>query len=660
MRMPRLAVFGLAFSCVSFVAVLPGSAAAVTSGATDEGEGAQMISAPVNISPQNPPPRDRRPPRRTGTGVIRGRVVDGVTALALVHARVSLSGPSGNVSVTTDASGTFLFGDLAAGRYRLSVIKPGYLTGFFPQGTRSLRGDSGLPVADGQTVENVTVAIYHGGAVVGRLVDAYGDPAEGVTIQAVRAPGSRTTHQPYSVSNANDVGEFRIGRLDPGAYLLVATPHAGGRGESPDDQMAAQVATYYPGVLTPDQAQPVVIERGQVLNGIEFQLVEQAVTTVAGVVLDGSGQPATAGNVSAQSWVGGVGTDSSSPIRHDGTFDLKLPPGEYRLHARVFREQNTPAAIPGGAARAGAVRMGTPENRRQMGMLRLTVGAAPLANVVINTGDGGSITGRIVFDGEGPPVDPARITLTTQSVHSLAPYSITDNNTDQCWSPSMGTVNADLTFTIAGVRGACVIGLSVADSGRWRASSAMYRGADLLDVPVEVDNNQHVRDLRIVVSMRSTRLSADVTDDRGAPIYDYVLIAFSTQKARWPLQRGVGYTAQLPPAASRTGTTSTAAGNLTAAAQLDTVPSVDPMTGSLTQVGAAVLRGGSLISPAPGISSLPPGDYYVVAVDDAGYDDLHDPAFLEQLVPGATRVTLRDGEPQTVPLHRIKAPAAQP
>jgi len=37
---------------------------------------------------------------------------------------------------------------------------------------------------------------------------------------------------------------------------------------------------------------------------------------------------------------------------------------------------------------------------------------------------------------------------------------------------------------------------------------------------------------------------------------------------------------------------------------------------------------------------------------------VRDPAFFEQLAPLATRVTLREGEPQTVQLRRIKAPAA--
>jgi hypothetical protein len=58
------------------------------------------------------------------------------------------------------------------------------------------------------------------------------------------------------------------------------------------------------------------------------------------------------------------------------------------------------------------------------------------------------------------------------------------------------------------------------------------------------------------------------------------------------------------------------------------------------------------------VRSLPAGDYYAVAIDDAGFDEIRDPAFLEQLIASATRVTLREGEPQKVQLRRIKRPTA--
>ena len=47
---------------------------------------------------------------------------------------------------------------------------------------------------------------------------------------------------------------------------------------------------------------------------------------------------------------------------------------------------------------------------------------------------------------------------------------------------------------------------------------------------------------------------------------------------------------------------------------------------------------------------LAPGEYYVTAVSARYAMEWEDPVFLERLVPGATRVALREGESKTVAL----------
>jgi hypothetical protein len=75
------------------------------------------------------PPRDRpngSPPPLVGTGVIKGRVVDGQSGTAVTRARVRLNyvGPGvQRPTVTTDDSGTFVFSGLPAGSYMLMADK---------------------------------------------------------------------------------------------------------------------------------------------------------------------------------------------------------------------------------------------------------------------------------------------------------------------------------------------------------------------------------------------------------------------------------------------------------------------------------------------------------------------------------------------------------
>ena len=44
------------------------------------------------------------------------------------------------------------------------------------------------------------------------------------------------------------------------------------------------------------------------------------------------------------------------------------------------------------------------------------------------------------------------------------------------------------------------------------------------------------------------------------------------------------------------------------------------------------------------MKDLPPGEYLIAAVVDVEQGEWFDPRFLEQFLPGATRITLGDGE----------------
>jgi len=66
------------------------------------------------------PPRDGAPPPRTGTGVVSGRVVDGVTGAAIARARVTVQSGK-RASVTTDGNGAFVFTGLPMGPVTISV-----------------------------------------------------------------------------------------------------------------------------------------------------------------------------------------------------------------------------------------------------------------------------------------------------------------------------------------------------------------------------------------------------------------------------------------------------------------------------------------------------------------------------------------------------------
>ncbi|MBW8714028.1 MAG: carboxypeptidase regulatory-like domain-containing protein, partial [Acidobacteria bacterium] len=244
-------------------------------------------------------PRDRVPPPRTGTGSVKGRVVDGVSGGPVARARVTLMG-STRAMVVTDAGGAFAFANLPPGPINISVDKSTYLNTSYPTRGRTFRS-SMRPVmlTDGQALDGVTIPVFHGGSISGRVVDANGDPVDYAQIGVLRipAPGRIGNPQMRSGTSTDDRGEFRIGRLEPGTYIVQASARRGPNfaeditpaGTGPTAPLPLPLPTYYPGALSLDQAQPIAIERGQAAADIEVILAEGTPGVIIGTVTMNSG-----------------------------------------------------------------------------------------------------------------------------------------------------------------------------------------------------------------------------------------------------------------------------------------------------------------------------------------------------------------------------------
>jgi hypothetical protein len=232
---------------------------------------------------------------------VSGRVVEEQTRAPLPGARVSLSFELGSSPVPvqqtiTDQDGRYAFAGVAAGQYRLDVQKSGILP------LADAIWDRVVTVSDGQNVEDWNVSVQRGGAIAGRILDQFGEPLADVAIRAVRqerpgAPSQSTVkrslrsdpHDPRLLTN--DLGEFRIYGLVPGDYLISADrPQWDGyRNISAD--MTLQASTFYPGVSDASAAQPVTVNSGETVGGIEFRLLTKPGFSVSGVIVDQAGAP---------------------------------------------------------------------------------------------------------------------------------------------------------------------------------------------------------------------------------------------------------------------------------------------------------------------------------------------------------------------------------
>ena len=193
--------------------------------------GPQATLVPVQPSTNRAaPPRDAERKDVKGTAVLKGRVVAGESGKPLRRARITIRAPElGSESqrtTSTNLDGRYEFKELPAARYRVSVTRGGYLG--LDHGQRR-PGEIGRPVqlADGQVLDKIDFALPRMSTITGRVTDESGEPIEGVRIFATRMMffEGRRRLVPIGTSQiqTDDEGEYRISRLSPGNYYVMAT-----------------------------------------------------------------------------------------------------------------------------------------------------------------------------------------------------------------------------------------------------------------------------------------------------------------------------------------------------------------------------------------------------------------------------------------------------
>jgi hypothetical protein len=287
------------------------------------------------------------------TGRLSGTVVSDTTGTPVRRARVALTGAElrGGRATITDDAGAFSFLALPAGRFTLTASKPGYVDVAY--GAKR-PGRPGVPVqlSEGQQLERLSIALPRGGVVTGIVVDEYGEPAPRTQVRVMRyviRSGERALQQ-AGVDQTDDRGLYRIFGLQPGEYMVSATPanqnlgdlrqsvaaeidalvqqaagmgvgsggagavvFGAGRGEAlagsgrgqalmdyaaqlqqqleerQQEQTTAYAPVYYPGTASPSSASTITVGIGEERAGVDFQLQLVPTVRVQGLVVGPGG-----------------------------------------------------------------------------------------------------------------------------------------------------------------------------------------------------------------------------------------------------------------------------------------------------------------------------------------------------------------------------------
>jgi 5-hydroxyisourate hydrolase-like protein (transthyretin family) len=350
-----------------------------------------------------------------------------------------------------------VFTDLEPGAYRIVAGRNGFVR--MNYGERFAGGPGTIvTVPAGQTLKDITFRMQQTATVSGRIRDASGEPAAGLSVSLVKPvynPNGRT-FQTVGSGRTDDRGEYRLFWISPGRYYLAVSSNRSslallsidgiliGGGASPNEiANTGQPTVFYPGVVDPTRALTLEVGSGRELPGVDIVLPQQPVYRVRGRVVDVNGQPPRTVNIfviprdTAFATLGTTSVNSNyNPVT--GTFDLRdVVPGNYWLRAQAS-ESSVTATIPANmVGRTVSDALTSISGTRMAAQVSLDV-SRDTEDVVLSMSAGLSIPGVLRVEGTPLPATPSpRVALRPSAPNGLG----------------IGTqlVNADGTFTLLNI-----------------------------------------------------------------------------------------------------------------------------------------------------------------------------------------------------------------
>lgn len=386
-------------------------------------------------------------------------------------------------------------------------------------------------------------------------------------------------------------------------HLLAVLPStSASQSANAGPKVTTYATTYYPSARTPLQATTISLAAGTDRSDVNLRLMPVTMTRVSGRLEGPDGPlpgfpvhliPAYAANgpLEREEEAADTATDATGAF----TF-IAVPPGQYVLKAyRMPQPQLTDRDLVPDAS--------------LWGQTTVTVGADPAFGLSLTLRPGGTISGKIVFEGAATVPTPSQL----QSF-------VVGRWFEPAWQLAIqegvlvrGRVNASGEFQSVGlppgVYTARLAGRYAAATLKgWFLESVTLDGKDLLISPVAIDG-QSVTGVVIRFTDRATQLSGAIQDATGKPDITASVLIFPADYKAW-IQNGM-----LPDAAQ-----------VVTASQAGTYQ----------------------------VPDIRPGEYLVAAVGDVTLANWQQPATIEALAPFATRVALKLGDAKQLDLKTVR------
>jgi hypothetical protein len=598
------------------------------------------------------PSAQRLSPAVTGTGLIVGRVIDGMTGAAVTGVLVTLTGPAGSPpTVMTDSRGRFMFTNLPAGRITIRAEKTGYLSGGIGR-TRADGQPQSLDLTDAELLTDLPIRMWRFGSIEGTVVDEKGEPVVGTSVQVFMRTW-RGGHPSFARfagdSVTDDRGIYHFGDARPGDYVVavgsridsfpvafveadsaarqdpaarqartaeLSAKRSNVMGTSPGSSSleldgyritSADVReaplraigsrlwiypyTFHPAVRTPDAAPLVHLDPAEQRKGVDIRLTLSPTARLAGIARGPDGP------------IANLALRLRFAARGETTWSLGNVAETVTDASGAF----TFFGVPAGQYVIAATTNATAAGPALWATQPVTTTDRDVADLAVVLRPSLTVSGRIDFQGTSPR--PAAAQFRALAL-ALDPADGSTTRLALNIDPDGTFRNVTLPPGPYYVR---VIGTTAPLGGRsaaaglpWTQKSAMFEGKDVSDVPLVLDRD--AEGIVVTFTDRPASLTGIVRNVQGAPDSEASVLLFPVKPSMWINTGGALRPRRLQSLrADRAGTFTT--------------------------------------------SGLPAGDYFVVALPDAVTSAWQDPKFLERASRLAEKVRIDEGQAARIELR---------
>jgi hypothetical protein len=272
---------------------------------------------PLGLSAQPASPSPPKPASLSGT------VTNSVTGEPIAHAHIRLDAYPNAFGAITTVDGHFSMNAVPPGTYTLFAERRGFQT------MAVAASNKHLELKSDERIKDLVVQLVPDAVISGRVLGSNGSPLDNIRLLVISAGQTQ-------YGTTDDRGEFRIGGLRQGTYLLKALSFF--QGMPPEIRTDGTVEihyapTYYPSATQPGSAVPVQTRAGQETAGVDIKMAPSPVLHVSGIV----------SNMPADRWENVVVSMPDGPIQNQFRVGPEMkftiwgvPPGQHQLFAQYL------------------------------------------------------------------------------------------------------------------------------------------------------------------------------------------------------------------------------------------------------------------------------------------------------------------------------------